>query len=152
MFSIRIQRIIQFISFIILGLVFWNYYKLKNKPLVVIKKPEIQTAFEKALDCSCDQEFVETPELTVIKSLPDDIEGVPHQKWIVKAPTGHTLLFVHNLKLCERLNLKKGDHLKLSGEFKWTDKGGLIHWAHRDPQKKRHAGFVEIQKQKYCLD
>ena len=144
------QRTVQLISLVVLCILFWNYYKLRN-PITHSKVEKIEmTAFEKGLGCKCDQEFVETPEMIVVRVLPDDAEDVPHQKWIIQAPSGHTLLFTNNLKLCQRLTIKKGVRVHLGGEFRWTEKGGLIHWTHADPFKIRRDGYVRIENKNYC--
>ena len=39
----------------------------------------------------------------VEKVLPDDTEGSPHQKFIVRLPTGHTVLIAHNIELAPRV-------------------------------------------------
>ena len=150
MISIKVQRIIQIISLGLLAAVSWNYFKTKNMIREQGPKMIESTAFDQALSCKCDQAFVETPEMLVVRLLPDDTEDTPHQKWIIQSPSGHTLLFTSNLKLCERLELKKGDRVFLGGEFKCTDKGGLIHWTHQDPMKIRRDGYVRMNGKTLC--
>lgn len=147
----RKQKIINLISLLFLILVFWNFFKPKSSTPVqsqVVAQP--LTPFEKGLDCKCDQNFVVSPFLKVVKKLKDDNRGIRHQKWLVQSPSGQIILFIHNLELCKPLNLQKNDQVKLAGEFKWTDKGALIHWAHFDPKKKRLDGYVELEGHKYC--
>ncbi|MBC7465045.1 MAG: DUF3465 domain-containing protein [Bdellovibrio sp.] len=146
------QKIINLISLVLLILVFWNFFKSKAPTVAEVEtKPASElTAFEKGLDCKCDQSFVITPALKVIKKLKDDNQGIRHQKWLVQSPAGQIILFVHNLELCQPLDIEKNDMVQLAGEFKWTDKGALIHWAHFDPKKKRPDGYVEFKRRKYC--
>lgn len=147
----RKQKIINLISLIFLILVFWNFFKSKTTPSIEAPiSAEALTPFAKGLDCKCDQNFVVSPNLKVVKALKEDDHGIRHQKWLVQAPSGQIILFVHNLELCKPLNLQKNDQVKLAGEFKWTDKGALIHWAHFDPKKKRPDGYVELEGHKYC--
>lgn len=149
----RKQKIINLISLVLLALVFWNFLKPKSmsQTAVIEEKPiSSLTPFEKGLDCKCDQNFVVTPSLKVIKKLKDDNKGVRHQKWLLQNSNGQIILFVHNLELCKPLDIEKNDSVQLAGEFKWTEKGALVHWAHFDPKKKRPDGYVEFKGQKHC--
>lgn len=144
------QRLINLVSLVLLILVFWNFFKSKPEPYRVEKNSIPLTAFEEALDCKCDKDYVVTPPLKIVKNLPEDKFGIRHQKWLVQSPSGQVLLFVHNLELCPPLTLQKNDLIHLAGEFKWTDKGGLIHWTHYDPQKKRQTGYIEYGGIRMC--
>lgn len=86
----------------------------------------------------------------VIKLLPDDNDGSRHQKFIVKLASGQTVLIAHNIDLAPRINsLQRGDFIKFYGEYEWNDKGGLIHWTHRDPDGSHEAGWLEYQDRRY---
>ena len=79
-------------------------------------------------------------EGTVIRLLADDLNGSRHQRFILQLASGQTLLISHNIDLAPRLDaLEVGDSVRFSGEYVWNEKGGLIHWTHRDP-RGRHAG------------
>ena len=79
----------------------------------------------------------------VIKILPDDNNGTPHQRFIIKLDDGITLLIAHNTDLAPRLNgLKVGDQVSVFGEYEWNDKGGIIHWTHHDPQNQHPHGWI----------
>lgn len=76
----------------------------------------------------------------VVKILPDDTHGSRHQRFIVRTASGQTVLVAHNIDLAERVaGLEAGDRIAFNGEYEWNEKGGVIHWTHRDPQG-RHAG------------
>ena len=82
-------------------------------------------------------------EGTVSRLLPDDMNGSRHQRFIVQLPSGQTLLFAHNIDIAPRIDgLTVGDSVRFSGEYVWNEKGGIIHWTHRDPQGKHAAGWV----------
>ena len=82
-------------------------------------------------------------EGAVIRLLPDDLNGSRHQRFIVELPSGQTLLISHNIDLAPRINgLEVGDSVRFSGEYEWNEKGGVVHWTHRDPRGRHVAGWV----------
>lgn len=87
---------------------------------------------------------------TVIRILPDDLDGSRHQKFIVKMPGGQTLLLAHNIDLAPQINgLKLGDTVEFFGEYEWNAKGGVIHWTHHDPDGNHVAGWLRHQGRTY---
>ncbi len=82
-------------------------------------------------------------EGTVIRLLPDDLNGSRHQRFIIELASGQTLLISHNIDLAPRINtLAEGDTIRFNGEYVWNAKGGLIHWTHHDPRGRHVAGWV----------
>lgn len=87
---------------------------------------------------------------TVIRILPDDLEGSRHQKFILKLQSRQTLLISHNIDLAPRVaNLKIGDQVEFYGEYEWNKKGGVIHWTHRDPGGEHAHGWLKHNGIKY---
>ena len=87
--------------------------------------------------------IVEDVSGTVEKLLTDDLEGSRHQRFIIRMTTGHTVLVVHNIDLAPRVNaLREGDLVSVKGEYEWNDRGGLIHWTHRDPNSRHEDGWI----------
>jgi hypothetical protein len=83
-------------------------------------------------------------EGTVIRVLPDDLNGSQHQRFIVQLASGQTLLITHNIDIAPRIDgLKVGDSVRFNGEYVWNEKGGVIHWTHHDPQGRHVAGWVK---------
>lgn len=79
----------------------------------------------------------------VIKTLPEDTKGSRHQLFLLQLKSGHTLLLSHNISLAPRIEtIKEGDAVRFFGEYKWNEKGGVIHWTHHDPRHKHIAGWV----------
>ena len=79
----------------------------------------------------------------VLKLLPDDRDGSPHQRILVRVAGGGTVLIAHNLDLAPRVSpLARGDVLEFAGDFVWNDKGGVVHWTHPDPQGRHRAGWI----------
>ena len=86
----------------------------------------------------------------VIKILPDDNEGSPHQRFIMKLNSGQTLLVSHNIDLAPRIpTLREGDIVSFNGEYEWNAKGGVIHWTHHDPRGRHVAGWLKHNGQTY---
>jgi hypothetical protein len=82
--------------------------------------------------------------------LSDDNIGSRHQRFILRIPSGQTLLIVHNIDLAPRINnLQKGDLVQFFGEYEWNSNGGIVHWTHRDPSGRHIGGWLEHNGQKY---
>lgn len=83
-------------------------------------------------------------EGTVIRVLPDDLNGRQHQRFIVQLASGQTLLISHNIDIAPRINgLEVGDTVRFNGEYVWNEKGGVIHWTHHDPQGRHVTGWIK---------
>jgi hypothetical protein len=79
----------------------------------------------------------------VEKVLRDDLEGSRHQRIILRISDSQTVLIAHNIDLAPRVeNISKGDRLEFFGEYEWNNKGGVIHWTHRDPAKRHVDGWL----------
>lgn len=80
----------------------------------------------------------------VSRILSDDNDGSRHQRFILRLPSGQTLLVAHNIDLAPRIDdLKEGDTVEYSGEYEWNPKGGVIHWTHRDVSGQHVAGWLK---------
>ncbi|NJA08078.1 DUF3465 domain-containing protein [Methylococcaceae bacterium WWC4] len=83
-------------------------------------------------------------EGTVIKLLADDNRGSRHQRFIIRLESGQTLLVAHNIDLAPKIEgLEVGDKVAFAGEYEWSDKGGTLHWTHRDPGGRHAAGWLK---------
>jgi hypothetical protein len=86
----------------------------------------------------------------VTRLLPDDNNGSRHQKFIIKLSSGQTLLIAHNIDLAPKIgSLREGDSVQFYGEYEWNEKGGVLHWTHRDPNGSHVAGWLQHQGQRY---
>jgi hypothetical protein len=81
---------------------------------------------------------------TVVKVLRDDRQGSQHQKFILRLPSGQTLLVAHNIDLAPRINhIKRGDTVEFYGQYEWSPKGGTLHWTHHDPRGHHASGWLK---------
>lgn len=91
-----------------------------------------------------------TVQGTVVRTLADDRDGSRHQRFIIRADGGTTILVAHNVDLAPRLDgLKAGDRLTLVGEYEWNGQGGLLHWTHHDPSQRHRPGYIEWKGRRY---
>ena len=87
---------------------------------------------------------------TVEKVLPDDLEGSKHQRFVLRLDSGHTLLMSHNIDLAPRVaGIRPGDEVSFRGQYEWNDRGGVVHWTHRDPQGRRPGGWLRHERRTY---
>jgi hypothetical protein len=87
---------------------------------------------------------------TVTRLLPDDNEGIRHQKFIIRIASGQTLLVAHNIDQANRIDaLRPGDTIDFHGEYEWTPQGGVIHWTHHDSSGRHPAGWIKLNGQTY---
>ncbi|WP_374078674.1 DUF3465 domain-containing protein [Bdellovibrio bacteriovorus] len=96
--------------------------------------------------------FVEGGGMVVTKVLPDDNNGLKHQKWVVRLSNGKTMQAVYNSDMCPRVPVKVGDVIAMGGMFLWTNTGALLHWLHHDPRGNRPDGYVFVNGKYYCKD
>jgi hypothetical protein len=80
----------------------------------------------------------------VIYKLSDDTSGSRHQRFIIKLESGQTLLIAHNIDLAKRVaRLRIGNKVTIRGEYIWNNKGGLMHYTHRDPAGIQPSGWIK---------
>ncbi len=94
-------------------------------------------------------DLIVTATATIKKNLPDDNVDVRHQKAILLLPSGHSLLWAHNIDLAERVPCQNGDSIEFRGEYEYSDEGGVIHWTHHDPSGRHPDGWVKYRGQIY---
>jgi len=86
----------------------------------------------------------------VIKILPDDLKGSKHQRFIIRYSSSLTLLIAHNIDIAPKVrSIKIGDIIEFYGEYVWNNKGGVVHWTHKDPRKKHIDGYLKFKGRKY---
>ncbi len=87
----------------------------------------------------------------VVHILPDDNQGSRHQLFLLELSNGITLKVSHNIDIAPYINgIAKGDTARVYGEYEWNDKGGVVHWTHRNTRGGSHPGGWILHKgQKY---
>ncbi len=86
----------------------------------------------------------------ISKLLPDDSDGIRHQKMIVVLNSGQSILLAHNIDLAGKINfIRLGDSIAFNGEYVWSEKGGLVHWTHHDPKGHHVAGWLKYNERIY---
>jgi hypothetical protein len=86
----------------------------------------------------------------VVKVLADDTQGIRHQRFILKLPSGLTILMAHNIDKAPRIRgLGKGDQVRFRGEYIFNDKGGVVHWTHRDHKGRHPDGWLKYKGRLY---
>lgn len=114
---------------------------IPDKPAVAASNPEnqIQQAFKKQ-----QSDIQIKGKGVVVKILPDDTHGISHQRFILKPDSSPTILVAHNIDLAPKIRgLQPGDLVEFYGEYEWNDKGGVIHWTHRDPSGRHLNGWLK---------
>ncbi len=88
----------------------------------------------------------------VKKILPEDVQGLPHQRFLIQLSNGSTVLIAHDLKYAPAVPIKPLDVICIHGEYIWNKLGGLIHWTHRSDSPKHESGWIDFNGQRYQID
>nr|CAA6826526.1 MAG: Unknown protein [uncultured Thiotrichaceae bacterium] len=113
--------------------------------------PNQQAVIKRIRDAADDTnaKFWTTVQGTVIKNLQDDTKGSQHQKFLIKISSDITLLVAHNIDIAPRVPVSKGDKVTMRGEYAWNNRGGVMHWTHRDLKGRRKGGWIEAHGKRY---
>jgi hypothetical protein len=90
-----------------------------------------------------------TVRAKVIKLLPDDREGLPHERFLLGLSNGTTLLVAHDLKMAPTVPVEVGDTPIIRGEYIWNDRGGVIHWTHHSDTPRHEGGWIFLNGTRY---
>ena len=86
----------------------------------------------------------------VTRVLADDNDGSRHQRFLLRLKSGQTVLIAHNIDLAPRVDgLRQGDSVTFAGEYEWNERGGVVHWTHRDPNGRHVDGWLEHNGHRY---
>lgn len=85
----------------------------------------------------------------IVHLLKDDRDPPRHQRCLADVLDGHTIKISHNIDLAPRVPWEKGQRIRFRGRFEWNDKGGVVHWTHRDPGGRHQGGWLELDGRRY---
>jgi uncharacterized protein YceK len=90
-----------------------------------------------------------TVSAPVKRILPDDRQGLPHQRFLLGLCNGTTVLVAHNTSEADRVPITEGDMVTVHGVYVWNDKGGVIHWTHHSDNGRHEGGYIELEGKRY---
>jgi hypothetical protein len=86
----------------------------------------------------------------VIRLLADDNKGSRHQRILLALSDGQSVLIAHNIDLAPRIpDIQPGERIGFKGEYVWNNKGGVVHWTHRDPDGRHAGGWLKHRGETY---
>jgi hypothetical protein len=132
-----------------------GFAKNKHKKPIVWDNPNGTVTEDSTLVSAIESQrrvdFAEGKNMKVVDLLPDDTQGLPHQKFDVQLSDGSIMTIISNLDMCPNIPVRVGDVVGAGGQFIPTGgHSGILHWVHRDPQHRRPDGYVELNGQVYC--
>lgn len=83
----------------------------------------------------------------ITQILPEDKDGLPHQKYIMQAFGSVKIQVVSNLDF-GRIPVQVGSVVSVCGEY-INAAGGMVHWTHFDPHGGHPDGFTILNGQLY---
>jgi hypothetical protein len=90
-----------------------------------------------------------TVEAPVKELLPDDTEGLPHQRFLLALSNHTTVLVAHDTQMAPHVPIAVGDRVKIHGEYIWNGEGGVIHWTHHTDTPRHEGGWIELKGHKF---
>ncbi len=90
-----------------------------------------------------------TVEAPVVRLLPDDTQGIPHERFLIRLANGSSVLVAHDTNRAPRVPVAVGDVVKIHGEYIWNEKGGVLHWTHHSDSPRHPGGWIELNGQRY---
>ena len=66
----------------------------------------------------------------VVRILPDEYGTYQHQRFIVRCPSGQTVLITNDVSVGSRVPVAIDTPLVVHGEYIWNAQGGLVHFTH----------------------
>jgi len=86
----------------------------------------------------------------VMRTLPDEIGTLKHQRFIVRCSSGQTLLIVNDLSIGTRAPVHVGDRVLIRGQYVWNRQGGLLHFTHHSDSGGA-GGWIVLRGRVYSL-
>ena len=113
------------------------------------KSPTLEeTALGQAHDQRLSDVLVQG-EGRVVFLLRDDTRGARHQHLLLEVPEGFTVKIAHNLDLATRVPAVVGETVAFRGIYVFNEKGGVVHWTHKDPDGRHPGGWLRHRGRVY---
>ncbi len=136
---------------LLVGLVIYGY--IENNPGLVSSFTEESVHSEQGVTDAYQQQLSGlqvSGSGEVSHILSDDNKGSRHQRFILRLPSGDTVLVAHNIDLAPKIkDIKKGDTVQYFGQYEWNSKGGVLHWTHHDPAGRHVGGWLKHKGRTY---
>jgi hypothetical protein len=149
------RLILRFIILILLGIcsfyikIYQNSFK-SNPSSVVVKSGETKLSYLKKAYENQQSNFQVKQTGRIAKILKDDERTPRHQRFVVQLNSGQELLIAHNIDLAPKVEgLTEGSEITFYGEYEWNNKGGVVHWTHRDPKGRHLDGWLLYNHHRY---
>ena len=89
-----------------------------------------------------------TVSAIIARLLPDSYGRNEHQRFIVRCPSGQTILIVNDVSIGQRVPVGMGQRVVVRGQYVWNRQGGLIHFTHH---RDGNGGWILFQGHVYAL-
>jgi len=83
----------------------------------------------------------------VTKLLPDDLQGLRHQHFLVQVGN-KTVKVAHNIDLAPYVPVKVGDEVEMKCEYIRSKPNDVAHWTHYDPAGGE-GGYIKLNGKVY---
>lgn len=74
-----------------------------------------------------------------------------HEGFLLRLSSGCrlTVRVETNTDFTGDIPLRQGDRVSVKGEYEYYERGGVIHWTHRDPRGHHANGYVDVHGTMY---
>ena len=90
-----------------------------------------------------------TVSATVTRLLADSYGQYQHQRFIVRCPSGQTVLIVNDVSIGQRVPVGVDQRVVVRGQYVWNAQGGLIHFTHHGDG---NGGWILYRGHVYALE
>ena len=80
----------------------------------------------------------------VIKILEDGHKGTHHQRFIIRIPSGRSVLIAHNIEQAYQVKIKINDEVETKGNYVWSKYEGLLHNTHHANRGEHDDGYINF--------
>lgn len=85
----------------------------------------------------------------VARTLTDSIGQFDHQRFILRCPSGQTVLIENDVSIGRRVPVRRGDLVIVHGQYIWNSLGGLVHYTHHGGGAE--SGWIALKGEIYAL-